>query len=70
LRFGLAARFQIVGGANGLTAVHLDLRRDLAVKQDQCNVPGGVMLLTKCESADTVIDAHRVRYPLRGVSTI
>src|ERR1700694_1221241 len=35
-----------------LTAVHLDLRRDLAVKQGQCNVPGGVMLLTKCESTD------------------
>src|SRR5450432_3716736 len=36
-----------------LTAVHLDSRRDLAVKQGQSNVPGGVMLLTKCESTDT-----------------
>lgn len=28
-------------------AFHLNLRRDPAVEQDQCNVPGGVMLLTK-----------------------
>jgi hypothetical protein len=44
---------QIVGGAmTASSCCSPKLRRDLAVEQGQSNLPGGVMLLTKCELTD------------------
>src|SRR5882762_7161265 len=47
---------------DGSAAVHLKLRRDLAVEQGQCLMPGGVILLTRCEPTD-VASASAARRP-------
>jgi hypothetical protein len=44
------------------------LRRDLAFEQDHCNVPGGVMLLTKSDPADISL-ADIMSAPAAVVST-
>ena len=53
LRFHLADILDYWRRDGGLAAaVFLNLRRDLAVEQGQCSLPGGVILLTRCEPAD------------------
>jgi hypothetical protein len=55
-RPGPAEMFRLLAAQCRLAAaVHLDPRRDLAIEQGQCFVPGGVMLLTKCEPADVCV---------------
>jgi hypothetical protein len=54
---------QIVGGAmTASSCCSPDLRRDLAFQRDQRLVPGGVILLTTCESAD-ILSAPAARRP-------